>query len=169
MVKLYNQGGFQNNNPLRKSVSTKGKRVTLFSCPHCDVTSSSSPGMKGHITKKHRDIQKTKKDLIILREENAKQKEKEVSDVVEHLLSEVIVLSDDEESLKTIESREKEVDTILDLDEDIKELKEYCNACDEWDYRITANRKYVALQELRKHKDEKHVLNVITELKHCKI
>ena len=35
-------------------------------------------------------------------------------------------------------------------------MKEYCNICDECDYRIIANRKYVTLQELLRHKDEKH-------------
>jgi hypothetical protein len=34
------------NPPLKKSVSIKGKRTTLLKCPHCDVTSHSSPGMK---------------------------------------------------------------------------------------------------------------------------
>ena len=85
------------NPPLKKSVSIKGKRTTLLKCPHCDVTSHSSPGLKGHITKKHTKLQKTKNEPKISK---AGQKNKsnlnetleknEVLDVVDYLLSEVI-------------------------------------------------------------------------------
>ena len=50
---------------LQKSVSVKGKRVPLFKCPHCEVTSHSSPGLKGHITKKHTEYKKMKENTNI--------------------------------------------------------------------------------------------------------
>ena len=34
-------------------VSARGKEVKPLKCPHCDKTSFSSPGLKGHITKMH--------------------------------------------------------------------------------------------------------------------
>ena len=53
MKKILSQNKLIETSPMKKSVSRKGKRVILLKCPHCDVTSYSSPGLKGHITKKH--------------------------------------------------------------------------------------------------------------------
>ena len=46
--------------PIVNSLSVKGKKIKLLKCPHCDKTSYSSPGLKGHVTKMH---QKKSKDL----------------------------------------------------------------------------------------------------------
>ena len=95
----------EETSPMKKSVSRKGKRVILLKCPYCDVTSYSSPGLKGHITKKHTQLPKMKKDV---KNHKASQKRKfdsndtlqknEVLDVVDYLLSEVIEISDDDDS-----------------------------------------------------------------------
>ena len=88
MNTILNQNDVKETSPMKKSVSRKGKRVTLLKCPHCDVTSYSSPGLKGHITKKH-TISKIKKDVKNHKatqkrkfNSNDTLKENEVSDVV---------------------------------------------------------------------------------------
>ena len=44
-----------------KSVTVKGNKVQLHKCPHCDKTSYSIPGLKGHVTKMHHGkVKKTK-------------------------------------------------------------------------------------------------------------
>ena len=136
----------------KKTSHESSKKDDLLRCPFCDKTSTSSPGMKGHITKMHKvqkfDKHSDNKDIskVILNDN------KEVFDVIENLLNDVIVISDDEGSEK---------ESSFTLDEkgecfDRKDEKEYCNVCEECDYKIIANRKYAAVQLLLKHKDECH-------------
>ena len=58
----------EEHNPVRddkivkiNSVSVKGKEMKLMKCPHCEKTSYSSKGLKGHITKMHASGQQTRK------------------------------------------------------------------------------------------------------------
>ena len=62
-VKEENDSPVDENIPNVNSVSVKGKQIRLLKCPYCDKTLFSSPGLKDHITKKHRNSQQNKKEL----------------------------------------------------------------------------------------------------------
>ena len=70
---------------------------------------------------------------------------RDVSDVIESLLTDVIDISDDEDPNVTLKENSNE-----------SFEKEYINACEYCDFSITAGKKYVAVQLLLKHKDECH-------------
>ena len=125
----------------------------MFKCPHCDVISHSSPGLKGHISKKHTELKKLKGDTksnkaAQNKKRNDKESKKEVSEVLELLLKDVIVIGENEiDSNVTVEEKS----------DDDMEIREYCNVCDECGYKITANKKYVALQLMLKNKYANHM------------
>ena len=131
--------------PLKRSISTKGKRITLFKCPHCDVTSHSSPGLKGHITKKHTQFKQTKTDARGLNSVRNTLKEtvkkNEVLDLVDYLLSEFIEISDDDECMKN--NKINCLEEANDIDEANKG-KTYSNQCDRCDFVVEGTKKYDA-------------------------
>ena len=149
---------------LKKSVSVRGKRKSLFKCPHCDVTSHSSPGIKGHITKKHAELRNMMNDnknnktvhnkIPNLKESLRKDK---VLDVLDHLLIEVIEISDDEITL-----REENCEIIEEMN-----VKKYVNDCDRCDYKVVDTKKYGVVQKLLKHKKTNHENKVQVKCEEC--
>ena len=85
---------------VKKTISLKGRKSNSFKCPFCDVTSYSSPGLKGHITKKNNENQKQKenKTVVVLKTTTPVKRNisEEAMDVVDYLLNEVIEISDEE-------------------------------------------------------------------------
>ena len=129
------------------------KEIEKHRCPHCEKIFTSGPGLKCHITKMHKSKKvgvRSKRpschSVAQKSEVNKKSSDKEVSTVIENLLTDVIEISDDEGSVT--------IDANVTLEESVE--KEYINACEHCDYRITASRKYIALQLVRKHKEECH-------------
>ena len=45
-------------NGTKNAITVKGEKVNLHKCPHCEKTSYSMPGLKGHITKMHHGVVK---------------------------------------------------------------------------------------------------------------
>ena len=126
------------------SVSDSGEDKTdLFKCPHCEKTSYSSPGLKGHITKMHQEksgengILKEKakdedlydqKDIIVKnknRGDNKKSDHDEIKEeadkVMNLLLKKVIEISDDNEPDENIE--EVTIEEICDNKDEPMEKK----------------------------------------------
>ena len=143
-----------NNEPmdiskLKKSVSAKGKRIAVYTCPYCDVTSHSSPGLKGHITKKHTEFKKNKEKTVHNKIHTLKEtvSKNEVLDVVDFLLSEVIEISDDEDSHVKAKSLEESCNV-----PEVNKGKKYINKCDRCEFRVEDTKKYAVLQNLSKHK-----------------
>ena len=136
------------------SIQEVKQEIERHKCPHCEKIFTTSPGLKGHITKMHKAKKVGSKHqpgrhASQKKEVKSQVSDKEVSKVIEDLLTDVIEISDDEGS---------EIDPNVTLAEnsDANADKEYINACDLCDYRITASKKYIALKLLTKHKDECH-------------
>ena len=140
--------------PVKQSVSVRGKEIKLLKCPNCEKTSYSLPGLKGHITKMHnqevykkplegnkrKKVQENQEDHIL----------KEANKVVNLLLDDVIEIIDEkEESIDDVEEFTLD-ETIVDAE--IQE-KEYLNKCENCSYVVNATKRYIALQQLRKHKE----------------
>ena len=153
------------DNPLlQKSVSVRGKRIILYKCPHCDVTSHSSPGLKGHITKKHTGEKKMKigaksdeavlnkkhklneTDLHVVGDENTS----EANQVINLLLNYIVEIVDGTEHI----SENANVETSDCLNDTLS--KRYRNNCDKCEFVVDATKRYVALQLLKKHKTTNH-------------
>ena len=86
---------------VKRTISVGGKEMRLVKCPHCDKTSYSVPGLKGHITKMHKSDEaiKTDKRAIKVRINNGSYKEEghifnEANKVIDLLMDDVIDLSD---------------------------------------------------------------------------
>ena len=140
---------------VKKTVSVKGKRIPLFECPHCDVTSHSSPGLKGHITKKHAEFKKMKVDSVVQKKKrklDESVKKNEISDVVDYLIGEVIDLSDEDELPGHIENVKEDEEVTLDECIDIKTETSYKSKCEFCSYEVITSRKYLAFQSMKSHK-----------------
>ena len=48
----------EDNKDEKQEEKVKEKAFDVFECPYCDKTSYSSPGLKCHITKMHKDVDK---------------------------------------------------------------------------------------------------------------
>ena len=137
-------------------MSVCGKEVKLVKCPFCEKTSYSAPGLKCHITKKHKLIKMTtaskidKKRKAARKEDNIETENahiyEQANKIVDLLLDEVVDLTNDgEEFIEEIEERK--------LDETCESYeKRYFNKCDKCDFVADATRRYTALQQLSKHK-----------------
>ena len=94
--------------------------------------------------KREHKVSKDEHDQIISNEA-----EKVVNDIIDNLIC--------------IKGEEDGIDSSVTLEEissastDMEGEKEYCNVCDKCDYKIVANRKYVALQLLKEHTNEHHI------------
>ena len=137
---------------IEEKKNCKIKDDSLFRCPHCDKTSYSSPGLKGHITKMHKEIKENpdrmmKEGNLINTESDIKTPKKddlykEANKVVNLLLTEIIEISDDEDTLEEI----------CDVTTETME-KKYTKKCENCDYEVEATKRYVAIQILSKHKE----------------
>ena len=140
MQKMLNQ--VETKISIKKSVSSKIKRQTLLKCPFCEVTSHSSPGLKGHITKKHQSV--------------AQEEKEGSSDIIEGLLDEVIEIVDGKpEKL----SHDENCDTIQG------KYKKYKNKCEECNYCVESDKKYSVVQIMLKHKKDTCTKQSSAELK----
>ena len=132
------------------------KIIEKHNCPHCDKIFTTSPGLKGHITKIH----KAKKVGLRTKHQNGRSishsiglknqsSDDEVSKVIESLLTDVVEDGKNDGFL---------IDPNVTLSEntDYGPDKEYIDGCDQCDFRITASKKYIALQLVKKHKAEYH-------------
>ena len=149
---------------LKKSVSIKEKLANRYKCPHCDKRSHSKPGLKGHITKMHVVKSKTtgKTDLgkssvehsgkEMTEEEQEQVISKEANKVVDQILNDILCL-DDEEDLIDVTDVTLEEESIAKETEETKEYSEACDVCDE---KISANKKYIVIRNMAKHKAECH-------------
>ena len=120
-----------------KDISSKeaGKNII---CSVCDKTAKNAAGLKGHMTKMHGGDQLQLKDkqerfdVTVGKDESR--------DIVKLILDEIV---DDNKKIVIDESVEDE-----------KKLVKYENKCDKCDYKASANRRYIALQIVQKHKEE---------------
>ena len=132
------------------------KEIKRHNCQHCDNIFTTSPGLKGHITKmhkakkvglrtKHQNSQSTSLKIAL----KSQSSDDEVSKVIESLLTDVVEDGNSDGFL---------IDLNVTLAENIDhgDDKQYIDGCDQCDFRITASKKYIALQLLKKHKVEHH-------------
>ena len=148
------------------SVTMKGKRVNLYKCDHCEMTSYSLPGIKGHMTKKHsRGFKKHSAKQVEVNEvletpcdEHDMLISKEADRVVDNLISDMINLVDEPGVNLESNDGDSDTDSCVTLEEgsDIKEQKKYSNVCDECDFKIISDRKYSVVQQMLKHKEKLH-------------
>ena len=112
------------------------KKPEVLECPFCDKTSYSSPGLKCHITKMHKDIEKDKElKQNEVKAENSDEK-------IENLL---------DDSVKTLVTLE-EVSSDMIVD-DTSSVKMYSQECKNCDFKTKAERNYIALRLVKKHSD----------------
>ena len=140
MQKMLNQ--VETKISIKKSVSSKIKRQTLLKCPFCEVTSHSSPGLKGHITKKHQSV--------------AQEEKEGSSDIIEGLLDEVIEIVDGKPEKLSLDEN---CDTIQG------KYKKYKNKCEECNYCVESDKKYAVVQIMLKHKKDTCTKQSSAELK----
>ena len=113
------------------------KKPDVLKCPYCDKTSYSSPGLKCHITKMHKDVKEVGESKL----------KEGVDDNIEKLL---------DESIKTIHDKEDEGKITLDDSSDMfvddsPSVKKYSQECKNCDFKSEAARNYTALQIMLKH------------------
>ena len=143
-------------NGTKHAITVKGEKVNLQKCPHCEETSYSMPGLKGHITKMHHGV--VKKTEIVKPENEVKKLcdktttehdifiSKEAEKIVTHLLEGVVCVSDDVGDITENEE--------ITLEENTGEKTgNYINKCDNCDFEANTTRKYKALQLMKIHKD----------------
>ena len=115
----------------KEIVSEKEDTLVSFKCPFCDKTSFSSPGLKCHITKMHKD--KTaygSKDIA-----------KVSVDSTEELLDESMSSLNEGDSGKIS----------LEESEHSSPGKLYTHKCKNCEYKSEASKNYIALQIIKKH------------------
>ena len=132
MQKMLNQ--VETRMSLKKSVSTKVKKQKVLKCPFCEVTSHSSPGLKGHITKKHQNV--------------TNEEEKFCSTIVNSLLEEMIEIVDVDP--KEI-SLEENSEAVHDMQGKYKKYKDKCEHCN---YCVESDKRYAVIKTMMKHKQE---------------
>ena len=111
-----------------------------FKCNFCEKTSHSSPGLKGHITKMHKD-----KNIKYGKTVANKRKPDEGFDRdIGNLLEEEVIQIPDDEDKSLEESYKMEIE---------KNEKKYNNKCDDCGFEFETVRKYLLVQELLKHKE----------------
>ena len=129
--------------------------VNRYKCPHF--------GLKGHITKMHGVKTKTTgrkdtadasadlNDTKMSEEQHEQVISQEASKVFDQILNDILCVDDEEDMIKADVTLEEESNA-----KDTDESKEYCEGCDMCDYQISANKKYLALKSLKKHKENCH-------------
>ena len=148
--------------PEKQLDSARGKDVNLLKCPQCEKTSYSVPGLKGHVTKMHKnDTNKRKRagnqisgkevekqKIQINKHEQEDRVSQEANKVVDLLINDVFDNIDEKEEM--IEEVTLD-ETCADLDDN--DEKKYCNKCENCDFVVTASRRYIALQQLKNHRE----------------
>ena len=123
------------------------REIKFLKCFYCDKTSNSSPGLKSHVTKMHKEVKINEKTTIGATKEDKckntmKRKSKdEVKDIVDNLLSEVIEIIDDDGSSEAFV--EATLEEVCDKDTGTQIYTDKCENCD---YIAEACRKYLAIQ-----------------------
>ena len=117
-----------NKNPKEEKTSE------MFKCPQCEKTSTSSAGIKVHITRKHKA------------NSNDDELFKEANKVVD-LLNEVVVIREDEESIEDVTIEENCETEACGL------VKNYVSKCDLCGFDVTTIKKYLGIQKIAKHKE----------------
>ena len=79
--------------------------------------------------------------------------EEEMKSVVDSILDEVIMISDDEDSM------DETISPSLDEVINVVEEKKYCNECGDCGLKLEAKRRYLVVQLLKKHKESCHGKN----------
>ena len=134
------------NVSLEKAKSVKEKEVKLYNCPFCDKTFKSSPGLKGHITKMH-PKSKQSSESVNKKESIEIDLHEEANKVVNLLLKEIVVISEDEESLDDVTLEEIGHPQVGNKE------KKYINVCELCGFEAVATRRYNAIRQLSKHKE----------------
>ena len=113
------------------------KKPDVLKCPYCDKTSYSSPGLKCHITKMHKDVKQVTE---------SKQKEV-IDDNIEKLLDDSTksLHDDGDDSKITIE------DSSDKIVEDTSSVKKYSQVCKDCDFKSEAAKNYTAVRIMLKH------------------
>ena len=101
----------------------------VYKCPFCDKTSHSKPGLKGHITRMHKNIALGKT-------------ENEINDDK---------FSSEESDDSTIYCSENDI-TLEETSVEKDGNKNYRKKCDSCDYEVRATRKYKVVQQILEHK-----------------
>ena len=141
------------NAPVKKLVSIREKRMNSVKgkphiCSVCCKECKTSAGLKGHITRMHANNPNSSINTL-----SRKRKSKDdIIQVVEELLEEVIQISDDEVELEeSIVIGDEEEEVPMKKDQAVK-LK-YVDACDYCGDEVSASKKYLSAQMIRKHKE----------------
>ena len=98
-------------------------------CEFCENVFNTKRGLKGHITKKHRE-------------------EKETTNLAMNLTGDTDILL-----IEKVTEEETEDDTSLEEALEIKEEKKYTSKCKECKYSFETARKYELIQQLKRHKE----------------
>ena len=112
------------------SVSVKGREIKLLKCPHCEKTSYSSKGLKGHITKMHNNSQPNKEK--VQKEEIDKEENKSIQDIFDDKFESGETINLEESSSTKARSQdtaendeyEKKCDTCMQLC--VKSIEKIC-------------------------------------------
>ena len=146
----------ENRPIIMKSISVRGKKIRLIKCPYCDKTSYSSPGLKSHITKMHKDCQSLKSKCGTENSSTENNFEETIAAganrVIKNLLEEMD--ENEEEMIQDV--------TLEEVCIDINTPKKYYNECEKCGFISNASKRYIALRQLLKHKEE------CSEIKTCK-
>ena len=145
----------------RSENSNSVKKRNLLKCPFCDKTSYSSPGLKGHITKMHQDKAKSMK---VSPAGNAKDRAKrprdsvnneahfeehenivyeEAKKIVDLLLNDIILISDEE-------CDETDTENISLASEKLKRYRKQCENCN---FIANSDKKYNLVRIILDHKE----------------
>ena len=117
-------------------------------CTFCDKTAKTANGLKGHITKMHRNnVSRTEEVTNNISYTN--EIEDEATKIAHILLNEIVDNTEDSS------------------DEDETVTKKYENKCDRCEFTVIKSRRYEVIRKLRKHKEEDCVNRSIRIGKKC--
>ena len=121
----------------------------VFTCPFCEKSFKSSPGMKGHITRMHQvkkesGNNESKGVVETSKAEDENGIKSEANKVVDLLLKEIMALGDDEECIE---------ESTLEDNCESKDRKQYTNKCEVCAFETVASRRYTVIQMMKKHKE----------------
>ena len=136
----------------------------ILKCKICGKCFKTKHGMNIHearihspvIMKMHQNNEgKQKEEHKVTKDEHDQIISNEAKKVVNDIINNLIYIEDEEGA----EDSSVTLGEISGDSSDLEGEKEYCNVCDKCDYKIVANRKYVAVQLLLDHKNEHHIKN----------
>lgn len=138
----YLSGDFQILENLQNPIKSTSKN---FKCNFCEKSCKTERGLKGHITKKHLNFKENENQNKIEPKDVGitcanKRKNEEISEVVESIISDVI---------NPIRQGKEDVT----LEESINEEKKYTKMCNTCDFQVEANKNYISVQKILKHRD----------------